>query len=391
MTSILATILGGLLAASADPAAANPVQGAPPVDAGIGTIAVLPTENLSGVEAPVDEIQAALRLALQNRGLDLLAEETLADFMRRQRLRDVGGLAGGMGEALRTETGTVSVLVSSVDLYQEADPPRFALTARLVTAKKEPRIVWMESAVETGDARPGFLGLGLIDDVRVLQDRAVTTLCDALAAALSEPETATRAEEPAAGPRRFRPSALYRAPGEPAPAGADGPPGREGTSAGPPRLRVAVLPFGNDSAARNASDLLTLQMVRQVRLMPGIEVIEPGVVREALLRAHLIQEEGLSLPQADLVRLLLEADLVVFGEVAVYVEVWAGAPEPEVDFAARALSTRTRQVVCAAISHARGEEGAWFFGLGRVPTAHELAARLARGFAAGCLTEEGRP
>ena len=389
MTSIPAVILTSLLAAQAGPAATATGPAAPEA-ARAGTIAVLPVENLSGGEAPVDPVLAALRLALQDRGFDLLPEEALADFMRRQRLRDVGGLAGGMGEALHAETGAVSVLITSVDLYQEADPPRFALTARLVTAGKEPRIVWMESAVEAGDARPGFLGLGRIDDVRVLEDRVLGFVCDALATSLSEPEAAARAGEPEAGSRRFRPRAIYRAPGEPSPAGAEGP-ASEGASAPAARLRVAVLPFANDSAAKNAGELLTLQMVRQARLVPGLEVIEPGVVRDALLRAHLIQEEGLSLPQADLVRLLLEADLVLFGEVSVYVEVWAGAPEPEVDFSARVLSTRTRQVVCAAISHSRGEEGAWFFGLGRVPTAHDLAARLARGFAAGCLTEEGRP
>jgi hypothetical protein len=368
MTPLLAAILTGLTVTA-------------------GPIAVLPAENLSGVDAPLDAIEASLRLALQDRGFEVLPEEALDGFMHRHRLRDVGGLAPGMGEALRAETGAASVLVTSVDLYEEADPPRVALTARLVTAGEEPGIIWMDSAAQAGDAEPGFLGLGLIDDVQVLEDRIVTFLGDSLAASLSA--TAPPVDGvPDPGPRRFRPRSLYRTRGE---AWLAGPAGPEAAAPASHSLRVAVLPFANDSAAKNAGDLLTLQMVRQVRLMPGVEVIEPGVVREALLRAHLIQEEGLSLPQADLVRLLLEADLVLFGEVSVYVEVWAGAPEPEVDFSARLLSTRTRQVVCAAISHARGDEGAWFFGLGRVPTAHDLTARLARGFVAGCLTDEGRP
>jgi hypothetical protein len=76
---------------------------------------------------------------------------------------------------------------------------------------------------------------------------------------------------------------------------------------------------------------------------------------------------------------------VLFGEATVYVEAWAGSPEAEVDFSARTLSTGTRQVVCAAISRARGDDGVWFFSVGRVPTAHTLAARLTRGFVDGCL------
>jgi hypothetical protein len=342
-----------------------------------GPIAVLPVENLSGIEAPIDPIQAALRVALQDRGFEILADETLADFMRRERLRYVGGLAGEMGQALRSQTGAAAVLVSSIDLYQQADPPRFALTARLVTAGDEPRILWMDAAAVSGDEEPGFLGLGQIDDVLVLEARIVAHLADSLAAAVPARVDAPRSLAPpdtenAKGPvpRRFRPRTLYRAP--PAPAAAR-------------PLRIAVLPFANDSSAKNAGDLLTLQMVRQARLVPGIEVLEPGVVRDALLRAHLIQEEGLSLPQADLVRLLLSADLVLFGEATVYVEAWAGSPEAEVDFSARTLSTGTRQVVCAAISRARGDDGVWFFSVGRVPTAHTLAARLTRGFVDGCL------
>ena len=354
------------------------VSPAPPM---AGPIAVLPVENLSGLEAPVDPIRAALRVALRDRGLDVLAEEPLEEFMRRERLRSVGGLGSEMGHALRSATGAAAVLVTSIDLYQQAGPPRFALTARLVTAGDEPRIAWMDSAAAAGDESPGFLGLGQIDDVLLLEDRVVARLADSLTQRLSSVRHAPPETEGGAGPpsRRFRPRTLYRAPAEPVLPGMP----REPAPARP--LRVAVLPFANDSAAKNAGDLLTLQMVREAWGDPGLEVLEPGVVRDALLRAHLIQEEGLSLPQADLVRLLLDADLVLFGEATVYVEAWAGSPEAEVDFSARTLSTRTRQVVCAAISRARGDEGVWFFGLGRVPTAHALSARLARGFVDGCL------
>jgi hypothetical protein len=387
MTPILAAALAVVTAAMPAPA---------------GPIAVLPTQNLSGAEAPIDAIQAALRIALQDRGFDLLPEETLADFMSRQRLRDVGGLAAGMGQAIQAETGAMAVLVSSVDLFQQDETPSFALTARLVATGKEPRILWMDTAAATGDEKPGFLGLGRIADVGVLEGMVVATLGDSLQAALAPGPPGASSDSVA---RRFRPRSLYRAPAdaplrapepvrEPETAAAPETAAPETAAAAPPApLRVAVLPFANDSAAKNAGDLVTLEMVRQVRLVPGVEAIEPGVVRDALLRAHLIQEEGLSLPQADLVRLLLEADLVLFGDVSVYVEAWAGDPEPEVDFSARVLSTRTRQVVCAALSHARGDDGTWFFGLRRVPTARTLAARLAHGFVTGCLAprEEARP
>jgi hypothetical protein len=143
-------------------------------------------------------------------------------------------------------------------------------------------------------------------------------------------------------------------------------------------LRIAVLPFSNESTAARAGDILTLQIVRGLAESRGVDVVEPGIVREVLLNARLIQEEGLSIPQAELLRALLEVDVVLFGEVTEYVEAEGGGREPEVDFLVRAVDTARRQVIWSSTSHGRGDDGVFFFGLGSVPTAHRLASEMAR-------------
>lgn len=375
------THLGAALAvllAMGGPAGAS--DGAPdPEPAGELSIAVLPLENLSGEAAPRSEILGSLRGRLEALRVPLLPAETLERFMRKHRMRYTGGLAREMGRALAEETGAGAVLVTSLDLYQEADPPRMALTARLVSTGDDTRILWMDSADRTGDEAPGLLGLGRIHDPREVLSDVTDRLAGSLSRHLSGAESCGGSEagrDP--GPRRFRPRSFFRIPGA--------------VAAGTGPVRIAVLPFANESTTKYAGDILTLQMVRCLSCAGGVVVIEPGVVREALLRARLIQEDGPSLPQADLLRLLLEADVVLFGEVADYVEPQWGGLEPELVFSARAIDTARRQVIWSSSSRGRGHDRVVFFGLGSVPTAHGLASRMARALAVAVLPSlEGAP
>ena len=178
-------------------------------------------------------------------------------------------------------------------------------------------------------------------------------------------------------PRRFLPRSFYRLPGAL--------PQRKGA------LRLAVLPFANESTTRHASDILTRHLIHCLVDDGRVEVVEPGVVREALLRSRLIQDEGLSLPQSDLLRSLLRVDVVLFGEVTDYVEASWGGTVPEVDFSVRAIDTASRQVIWASTSHARGDDGILFFDVGRVPTAYRLASLMARGVTQELLPSLGTP
>jgi hypothetical protein len=371
-TGRAARILGGTLrrivlaAAAALTAASASSTVAAPAAAAAGPIAVLPFDLLGDASAPVDRIRVTLWNALAERGVALLDDQTLLSFMRRHRMRYIGGLARDMGKAMQAETGAAAVLVSSIDLYAEKDPPRLALTCRLVSAGDTTRILWMDGAVLAGDETPGFLGLGRIDDPAVLRDRLADRLADSLARSLDG--AATRRGAPPAGTRasrRFRPRSAYRSPDVPAVAGRP--------------VRVAVLPFADESATPHAGDVLSLQVLRSLVQAGGVEVVEPGVVRDVLLGARLIQEAGPSIPQADLLRSLLEVDVVVFGEVTEYTETGNGAPEPEIDFTVRAIDTARRQVIWSSVSHARGDEGVVFFDRGRIPTARALADDMAGG------------
>jgi len=54
------------------------------------------------------------------------------------------------------------VLITSLELYSDANPPRFLLISRLVSTGENPSILWMDGVGLAGDDSRGLFDLGLI-------------------------------------------------------------------------------------------------------------------------------------------------------------------------------------------------------------------------------------
>jgi hypothetical protein len=92
-------------------------------------------------------------------------------------------------------------------------------------------------------------------------------------------------------------------------------------------------------------------------------------------------EGGLSLPQADLLRVMLDVDLVLTGNVFEYEDYSGRSGSPKVNFTARVYDTKIRQVEWASLSYNQGDDGVFFFDVGKVHTAHAMASEMARALA----------
>jgi hypothetical protein len=324
-------------------------------------IAVMPMENLSGTAVPLKELTKSLREALKSGGLNLLDEGVLEKFMEKHRVRFAGGLTEGLGKAFEEETGTKAVLFLSFDLYDESDPPKIALTARLVSAGRWTSILWMDGVAVAGNDSPGLLGLGWIRDPRKLWAKASKKIVGSLTAYL-DGRGSDRRRGGTAG--KYRPKSSYK--GTPKP------------EAGMATLRIAVLPFLNESTRRNAGEIMTLHFLRGLSDQENLLVIEPGEVRQALLMSRTIMEGGLSLPQAEVLQALLGVDLVLMGNVTYYEDYSGPRGSPRVNFSVRVLDTRSKRVMWSSISHNLGDDGVFFFDAGKVQTAHSLASAMVR-------------
>ncbi len=321
--------------------------------AGSAVVAVLPVDNLSGGTAPLKVLRQELIDRLKENGTTVLPDAELDTFMSRHRVRYVGGVDRGTSEAFRSETGASAVLVTSLELYNESFPPRIALTARLVATGGDPRIIRMESTAMAGDDRPGILGLGLVRDPRVLRAKAVNRLADAL----------TGRDAGTGEGTTMRPESLYRSRVlDPA-----------------RRYSVAVMPFHNTSDRKHAGEILALHFIRELTRFGMFDVIEPGVVRDDLLRYRIIMEDGVSMADAEVMFKMLQADFLLSGNVNDFEDRQGSSGAPKVDFSAQLLEQKSRKVAWGMDSRHTGDDRTWFFDVGKVNTASGLAAATVRG------------
>jgi hypothetical protein len=327
-------------------------------------LAVLPFDNLSGGPAPIDALRDELSGMLAERGVTLLDPAALRSVLAERRVRWVGGVDSGTARALWQGHQVNAVLVTHLDLIGSEDgPPRIGLVARLVgTGADGARVLWATSFDLAGEERPGLLDLGLVHDPVVLTSRALERLSSELVAYLQsgEPPRMKRSTQ-----RRFRPRAFHAAP--------------DVAALGAEPLRIAVLPFSNDSARRQAGEIIGYRTLAALAAIPGLTLVEPGEVRRVLLETRLIQEGGLTYSQAELLRSLLDVDLVVTGTVFDFSDPGTLDSAPIAGFTTTGIDARRRQVAWVAFSYATGLDRVYFFESGNIRTADRVADELIRG------------
>lgn len=350
----------------------------PPVDAG-SLYAVLPVDNITAAKAPLKEIHQALIAALSEKGFHLLAHDVLDEFMEKNRVRYTGGVNQEIAQKLKDEHGVDAVFITSLETWQDEIPPRVSLITRVDLSGEWPEILWIDSVGLTGDDAPGLLGIGRIKSTEQLLSKALGSLIDSLqlyleggypsyrfASDRQEMTMVNSANRTADffGPkveRRHQPHFTYRAP-DFDPAGF---------------YAVAVVPFLNINTRKYAGDVVALHLVKQLCRYENLRVVEPGLVRQTLLNYRMIMEAGPSLASSDILASenILAADLVLSGKVFDY---QGARGMSKVDFSVQAFDGKKREVIWTSRSYATGDEGVYFFDVGRVPSAHGLTTRMSK-------------
>jgi hypothetical protein len=286
--------------------------------------------------------------------------------MKRNRIRNTSGVSSRASRALSEETGADAFLITSFEIFSESLPPKVSLFSRLVLSGERSEIIWMDSVGLSGDGSVGLLDLGRVYEPHILLERVVHCLAASLARTL--PET-TSADRPisANGSHECDPEARLVSLSEPEPAQARFEPRaffRSETIDSRHRHSVAVIPFLNLSGRKNAGKIMALHFLKQLFRNDYITVVEPGLVREQLLKHRIIMEEGPSLDNAETISSqdALGVDLVFSGTTFDYQDT---VGTPKVDFSVQIIERKTREVI-------------YFFDYRRIYSAHRLASEMAK-------------
>jgi hypothetical protein len=330
-------------------------------------LALFPTQNLSPSPVPVRGVEREIVRSIASAGLEVVMGDAVERFLERHRVRFTGGIDGPTASAAHDELGVDGILISSVELYSDEGEPRIGVTMRVVAATEQANLVWIGGTSRTGFDSPGLLNLGLVPRFVDLERRELNRLSESLVrTVIGKAGTASLCP----GGRRFRPRVAFRSP-----------------RFDPSRsYSVAVLPFVNDSARRGAGDLLALEFTRQLAAVPRLHVVEPGVVRDRLIRNRVVMEGGVSVDTARLMLDALNADLVFAG----YVRELNEGDRTTVDFTVLALEREHGRIVWESTSHATGTDGVWLFDIGKISTASELACRTVRDTVVELVGDPGR-
>jgi TolB-like protein len=316
-------------------------------------IVVMPMDNLSGKRAPLKEIRQRIIEGLTRQGAVVLDDGAMQKFMVRHRVRYVGGVDTVTAKAWKKEEGMEAVLISSLDQYDDVNPPKIAVTARLVSTGDMPYILWMENIGLSGDDSYGLFGAGLVEVIGPVQEKAVKQILDEVAGYYAD-----RAVPGNDGPDgTYLPKVLHRSrflePGK--------------------QYTVAVLSFFNKTKNSKADEIIALRFVSQLAKSGDFDVLEPGVVRQKLLNFRVIMRDGIAKADAEGFFNQLETDLILAGTVLEYQE-----GNLKMEFDVQVLERKSRSDVWKSWSYNAGNDGIVFFDRGRVNNAGVLASKMVK-------------
>jgi len=324
-------------------------------------LAVLPIQNYSSKPAPLKKLRQDFVQRLREQGLNLLADDQMEALMARHRLRHVGDVGLEITHAFAEEIGVDGIIITYLEEYRPRGAPMFSLISRLTMTTEIPMVVWMDDVSYSGIETPGLLGLGREYNLRILEKRAMEKLAVSLTDYLDgKPPPVSKHQNWMTRLMDFGPRIHYK------------------SAALQPetRLKVAIIPFLNESGRRFAGELIRLHLLKYfVMDKDDYAVIEPGVVRNVLLLSRIIMPYGLSVVDNDLVFSQLDVDLVLSGSVIDYNNP-GGQNMPAIWFDVNGFVRKNYEMVWSSQSINQGDEGLHLFGMGRVFTAGELSSYM---------------
>ncbi len=295
-------------------------------------VAVLPFENFTENEDAPKHIFPLITGTLSGKGLEVIDETSLNDFLCKERIRSTGYVSKELAGKIRERFKVGSVLAGSILSFSSGENPRFGILARLIDSS-EGEILWADYASATGEDFLTMFDLGKVNTLAHLTPRVT----DMLFASFTV-DGLNRASEPA--------------------------------------QRIAVMPFRNNSDFKNAGMIAMHMFIIELLKNPDYRPVEYGNIRNSIVSLKIRNKGELSFNQINSLSNTVRAKGIVVGVVNNYSLGTDVSSPPKVDITVRLIDGQSNKIVWYSSSQLSGEENIIALDWGRIRSVHTVAYRV---------------
>jgi TolB-like protein len=299
------------------------------IEKGRENIVVLPFDNLTNENNAVNKIMPGLKQRLKDRGLHVIDDELLSDFLCDRRIRSASYISKKIAQEVGKELKAKTILAGSVVSFSSEGLPKVGILSRLIDSSTGV-ILWADYVSVSGDDYSVVFGLGTINKVEELVPKVLDKLFASFSMGISPMNT----------------ESVYR---------------------------VAVMPFKNNSDSPNAGTIATHMFMVELLKNPAFEPVEYGEIRKLCVELKIRNKGELEFKNIKAISEALGTYMILLGSVDDYVYGTKSSAVPNVGISVRLLDARENRILWYNRLQLSGEEDIIAFDWGNVRQVDKLA------------------
>jgi TolB-like protein len=295
-------------------------------------IALFPLENLTDNREAMKYVVPVLIGQLEKRGLEIVDENSLNEFLCKERIRSTGYVSRELALKIREKFMAKGILAGSIISFSTESNPRFGLLVRLIDTSNG-AVLWADHASATGSDFTTILGFGRLKTIFSLIPKVIEELFAA-----------------------FSIEMLYRETDH--------------------NYKIAVMPFLNNSDFKNAGTIVTYMFLAELFKNGRFEPVEYGNIRKLIVDIKIREKGELDYNTLQRLSSSLEASGILIGVVDYYSHRKSSSLPPKVAITARLLDGRKNKIIWYNNQHMSGDDGIIALDWGRIRSVHTLANKV---------------
>ncbi len=297
-------------------------------------IAVLQFANYSGSSKAPAAVMHQIYKQLEQHHLKYVPQADLRSVLRKYRIRSIGSV--NRRDVLNIKKSTIinRIILGSINIYESQKNPEISISIRIIDTDQL-SIITAGTISATGSDFEKMFGLNKIGSVELLLEKVVDDLFSNLVEKLKNYNNLSIDNNVS--------------------------------------HIVAIVPFDNISEKKYAG-LITSNILLSNLIRKGFKVIEPGIIKEYMLRNKRVLRGEIDLKTLEQFNTELNIDLLITGSVE-HFKLARSIRQPELEIGARALDADNGRIIIMFNDSRKGNDSETIFGFGKINSMGNLIAK----------------